>query len=144
MFPKPEEFIIHRPHHYTGLGLHSIKYKSIAGFITTFLQTAVNPTYQRNLLHYLLLRKHLLLTLPYFTQELFNIIREVKDESTINISKLSEKDWTRFLTENYVTMTSKDIEADDKIFTPSKAERASPAIDNPASLLTSSAFSGAS
>ena len=125
----------------------------MAGFITTFLQTAVNPTYQQNLLHNLLLRKHVVREdvphapnppPPYFTQELFNIIREVKDESTINISKLSEKDWTRFLTENYVTMTSKDIEADDKIFTPSKAERASPATDNLASLLTSPAFSGAS
>ena len=27
MFAKPEEFILHRPHHYGGLGLHSVKYK---------------------------------------------------------------------------------------------------------------------
>ena len=56
MFEKPAETVLHRPHH-GGLGLHSPKYKALAGFITTFLQTATNPTYRSNLLHNLLYRK---------------------------------------------------------------------------------------
>ena len=60
MFAKPEEFILHRPHHYGGLGLHSVKYKGMAGFITTFLQTATNSSFHQNLLHNLLYRKYVL------------------------------------------------------------------------------------
>ena len=51
---------IHRPHSYGGLGLHSVKYKALAGYITTFLQTASNPSFCPNLLHSQLYRKQLL------------------------------------------------------------------------------------
>ena len=44
MFAKPEETVLHRPQHYGGLGMHSVKYKALAGYITTFLQTAANPS----------------------------------------------------------------------------------------------------
>ena len=90
--------IIHRPHYYGGLGLHSVKYKALAGFITTFLQTAANSSFQPNLLHNLLYRKHVLLEdvpeapvppPPYLTQELFNIIRAVKESTSINIVKMT-------------------------------------------------------
>ena len=57
---KPEEMILHRPHHHGGLGLHSVKYKALAGFITTFIQTAANPVYRQNLLHSALFRKYVL------------------------------------------------------------------------------------
>ena len=59
-FAKPEEHVLHRPHQYGGLGLHSVKYKALAGFITTFLQTAANPKFQQNLLHSLLYMKYVL------------------------------------------------------------------------------------
>ena len=87
---KPEEMILHRPHHHGGLGLHSVKYKALAGFITTFLQTAANPAYRQNLLHSVLFRKYILEETdvpgvpdtipPYFTTEFFSIIRKVKVE----------------------------------------------------------------
>ena len=60
MLAKPEEMILHRPASYGGLGLQHIKYKSMAGFISTFLQTAANPAFQSNLLHTLLYRKYVL------------------------------------------------------------------------------------
>ena len=59
-FAKPEESVLYRPHQHGGLGLHSVKFKALAGFITTFLQTAVNTTFRPNLLHNLLYRKHVL------------------------------------------------------------------------------------
>ena len=60
MFAKPEEMILHRPHYYGGLGMHSVKYKALAGFITTFLQSAANSLFRQNLLHNQLYRKHVL------------------------------------------------------------------------------------
>ena len=49
MLAKPEEMILHRPYSHGGLGLHSVKYKALAGLITTFLQTAANPSYRSNI-----------------------------------------------------------------------------------------------
>ena len=137
MFAKPEEMILHRPQHYGGLGLHSLKYKAIAGFITTFLQTAVNPSFCQNLLHSLLFRKYVLNEdesaapdppPPYFTPDLFSIIRKVKDESPLNIVTMTEKDWSRLLTEDCLTMTT-NPETEQRHFTPCKAELASPSTD---------------
>ena len=73
---KPEEILLHRPPSYVGLGLRPVKQKALAGFISTFIQTAANPSFQHNLLHTLLYRKYVLP--PYFSEELFNIIRRVK------------------------------------------------------------------
>ena len=61
MLLKPEEMLLHRPPSYGGLGLHSVKCKALAGFISTFMQTAANPRFQPSLLHNLLYRKHVLL-----------------------------------------------------------------------------------
>ena len=60
MFAKPEEMVLHRPPSYGGLGLQSVKYKALAGSISTFIQTAANPAYRSNLLHSLLFRKFVL------------------------------------------------------------------------------------
>ena len=115
MFAKPEEKILHRPHHYGGLGMHSVKYKALAGFITTFLQTAANPSYRPNLLHTQLYRKNVLgedvdgapaTNPPYFSDEIFSIIRKVRETSPLNIINMKEKDWTRLLTEDFITMVS--------------------------------------
>ena len=117
----------------------------MAGFITTFLRTAANPSFHQNLLHNLLYRKYVLHEEvpeaptpppPYFSQELFDTIREAKEASALNILKMTEKDWTRLLTENNVTMTSTDTETGEKVFTPCRAERVSPATDWEVSWLT--------
>ena len=102
MFAKPEEMVLHRPPNSGGLGLHSVKYKSLAGFITTFLQTAANPAYRPNLLHNLLYRKYVLeeenvagapIHLPpYLSLDFFSIIRKVKSDSPLNITTMSERD----------------------------------------------------
>ena len=114
MFEKPAEMILFRPHYYGGLGLHSPKLKATAGFISTFLQTAANPSFRTNLLHNQMYRKHVLdeddvpgapnQPPPYFTRELFNIIKMVKSKYSANIITMSEKDWTQILTKDFITM----------------------------------------
>ena len=137
MFAKPEEIMLHRPHHYGGLDLHSLKYKATAGFITTFLQTAVNPTYCQNLLHSLLYRKYVLSEdtptapdppPPYFTPDIFSSIRKAKEESPLNIVTMTEKDWSRLLTEDFLTMTP-DPETGQRHYIPCRVELASPSTD---------------
>ena len=135
-FAKPEEMVLHRPHSYGGLGLHSVKYKSLAGYITTFLQTASNPSFCPNLLHSLLYRKYVLdedipdapdPPPPYFSKDFFLIIKNVKNNSPLNVTTMKEKDWVRYLTEDYITMTSDP--SGRQHFTPCKAELASPTTD---------------
>ena len=86
----------------------------MAGFITTFLQTATNPKFRQNLLHNLLFRKYVLgedvqaapnPPPPYLPLDMFAIIKKVKEETPLNITTMAEKDWTRLLTEDFVTMT---------------------------------------
>ena len=43
MFAKPEEMVLHRPPSDGGLELQCVKYKALAGSISTFIQTAANP-----------------------------------------------------------------------------------------------------
>ena len=134
MLIKPEEMLLHRPPDHGGLGLHHVEQKSLAGFISTFLQTAVNPSYQPNLLHNLLYRKYVLEEQdvigapnhlpPYFSEDLFNTIRRIKENSPLNIVAMTEKDWSRYLTEEQVTMEL-NPESGVQQFRPCKAETAS-------------------
>ena len=138
MFAKPEEMVLHRPHSYGGIGLHSVKYKALACYISTFMQTAANPNFRSSLLHQLLYRKHVLdeddvpgvpaQLPPYLSQDLFNIIKKVKNESPLNITSLTEGDWSRLLTEDYVTMEF-NFDSGRKEFRPCKAELACPTTD---------------
>ena len=134
MITKPEEMLLHRPPSYGGLGLQHIKYKSLAGFIFTFLQTAANPAFHSNLLHTLLYMKYVLeedhvpVAPTQLPPDLFTIIRKVKTDTPINIVTMSERDWSRLLTEHYVTMR---VNPDSGVseFLPCKAELASPTTD---------------
>ena len=106
--------MLHRLHIQGGIGLHYVKFKAFAGFITSFLQTEVQPAYRTNLLHSLLDRKYVLeeenvpgvptQPPPHFSQELFSMIKKVHEGSTMNITTMTEKDWSRLLTEEYITM----------------------------------------
>lgn len=137
MLAKPEEFVLHRPHHSGGLGIHHVKYKALAGYITTFLQTAANPAFITNLLHSLLYKKFILgeevpcapdPPPPYFSQEFFSIIRKAKEETPLNIITMKEKDWVRLLTEEYITMEVDNVTGQQHLI-PCRAELASPTTD---------------
>ena len=83
-------------------------------FITSFLQTAAYTNFLSNQLHCFIFRKHVLgeedvpgvptQPPPYFSQEMFSIVKKVHEESSINIITMTEKDWSRLLTKEYITM----------------------------------------
>ena len=60
LYEKPSEAIMCRPTYYGGLGLYSVRYRSQAMLIRTFMETAVNPMYRHSLLHSQLYRYHIL------------------------------------------------------------------------------------
>ena len=109
---KPAEIILHRPPMHGGLGLVSLKYKAMAILIRNFMETAAHPKYRKNLLHSVLYRYHILGDdtvsdpgfLPYYPQSFFETIKEVQRFSTLNPVTMSICQWTRFLTERYLTM----------------------------------------
>ena len=50
-FKKPQELILYRPNHMGGLSLHHFKLKAASMLIRSFMKTAANPKYLRNLYH---------------------------------------------------------------------------------------------
>ena len=46
---KPEDFVLYRPRNLGGLGLVHVEIKAQALLTRSFLETAVNPTFRRNL-----------------------------------------------------------------------------------------------
>ena len=65
---------------------------------------------------------------PYFSEEFFGLIRKVKRDSSLSIIFMSEKDWTRVLTEDFITMQVNPI-TNTKEFIPCKSELANPNTD---------------
>ena len=85
---------------------------------------------RQNLLHNLLFRKHVLgEDVPEPTPSIsFSGTIWVKEETPLNIVTMAEKDWTRLLTEDFLTMTAVS-DSGQQQFTPCRAERASPTTD---------------
>ena len=59
---------------------------------------------------------------------MFTIIRKVRTDTPLNIVTMSERDWSRLLTEDYVTMRV-NTDSDVCEYLPCKAELASPSTD---------------
>ena len=118
MLEKPSELVLFRKVDQGGLGLHNVKHKALAALITTFLQTAANPKFQRSLFHNSLYRSYVLMDdsilkpdlPPYYNQTFFDIIRKVKDHSPLNPIQMNLSQWYNYLVEEFVTMEVVDDE----------------------------------
>ena len=118
MLEKPSELLLYRPVEEGGLGLHHVQSKALASLISTFLQTAANPSFQQSLYHSLLYRRHCLLDEtapnldipPYYSRFFFNTIRDVVENSPLNPVHMTVKQWYTYLLEINVTMDKVDDE----------------------------------
>ena len=90
----PEELVLHRPRDKGGLNLINTKYKAAAERIRSFLETAIMKKFRSNLLHAALFQWKILLNIPnpgkhpYLKEDMFSLIREVKEEGLLNLSKM--------------------------------------------------------
>ena len=112
MLEKPSELLLYRPVGEGGLGLHHVQSKAQASLISSFLQTALNPSFQSSLYHTLLYKRFCLLDNtvpeleppPYYPMEFFNTIRDVVENTPLNPVQMCVKEWYRHLLEINVTM----------------------------------------
>ena len=111
MFEKPSEAVMFRPTSYGGLGVLCPKFRALACLIRSFLETAANPSFRRNLFHEQLFRFHIMLDRsipnpgfpPYYPPDFFRTIRNAKDDTSINITSMTTSQWSTFLVEENVT-----------------------------------------
>ena len=112
-----------------GLGLHH------AHLITTFLQTAAGKRFQQSLFHSWLFRYHVLGDTnmpnpgftPYYNQQFFQLITEVKEKTPLNPLHMSVKEWYAFLLERNVTKREVDLENRQELI-PCKVELVHPSV----------------
>ena len=89
----------------------NVKYRAMAELIKSFLDTAINPTFKRNIYHQALYSWHVegVRTIPdpghppYYSTEFFNAIKEVKAEGLLRLSGMTLGMWYKVLLENHVT-----------------------------------------
>ena len=100
---KPEELILFRPVKNGGLGLSSVKHKSLAFLIKTFLEMAMSSTFIKSQYLTMLFRSQILEEdilcpplPPYFTASFFATIKKAK-YAGCDIGSMSTRDWYRYL-----------------------------------------------
>ena len=132
LYEKPSELVLFRPISYGGLGMLNPKYRAL---IRSFLETAPNPNFQRNIFHEQLYRYHVLQEKdlpnpgfpPYYSPDFFSTIRKVKDETPLNVTTMSIKQWSQLLVEDNVTMAT--LPDNTMEYIPCKAELVNPSTD---------------
>ena len=137
LLEKPSEAIMCRPINFGGLGVINVKFKAQAMLIRTFMETAANPQFRNNLLHSVLFRYHVLGDtsvpdpgyLPYYPSSFFKAIKQVHDETPLNVKTMSTSQWVRILTEDGLTMETVDT----RQYRPCKAEISAASNDWPLS-----------
>ena len=108
---KPEVSVLYKGRQEGGLNMINVKYRAMAELIKSFLDTAINSTFKRNIYHQALYSWHVegVRTIPdpghppYYSTEFFNAIKEVKAEGLLRLSGMTLGMWYKVLLENHVT-----------------------------------------
>ena len=127
-----------------GLGVYNVKMRAMAMLLHAFLSQAISPCYKSNVYYTTLYRWHVLEDRdlpnpgcpPYYSLNFFSIIRDVRDNSPLNVAHLSVKQWYRLLMEKGVTHTSDDPSSP-PVLIPAKVELENPQVDMATSYLFS-------
>ena len=109
----------------------SSKYKGMAILIRSFLETAVNPKFQISMYHQALFLWHVRGSRnipdpgrpPYYSLEMFEIIREVDNSNKFDIIKMKGKDWYIYLLDKYVLKSDIDENNQQNIVCKAEAEK---------------------
>ena len=107
--------------------------------IHTFLTQAISPCFSTNQYHNSLYRWHVLEQRdfpnpgrpPYYSSTFFSLIKDVKENTPLNVARVTVKEWYRLLMEKGVTHTSNDPDTPPLLIA-SRAEERHPGTDFPA------------
>ena len=138
MLEKPQEMVTYRQAELGGLGVYNVKVRAMAMLIHTFLAQAISPRFTTNQYLNSLYRWHVLEHRdlpnpgrpPYYSATFFAIIKDVKDNTPLNVMWVTVKQWYQLLLEKGVTHTSEDPNSPPVII-PSKLEERHPVVDFP-------------
>ena len=116
MLLKPQEFMMYREVESGGLGVYNVQIRALAMLIHTFLSQAICPNFTTNLYYNTMYRWHVLEERdlpnpgcpPYYSSKFFSIIRDVRNNSPLDVALISVKQWYKILIERGVTHTSED------------------------------------
>ena len=136
MLLKPQEVMLYRAPGLGGLGLYNVKTRCIAMLIHTFLLQAVSPLFPTNFYLNTLFRWHVLDERvvpdpgrpPYYSVAFFSIIKDVHENTPLNVKWISVKQWCQLLLERGVTHNSEDQDSPASLI-PSRLEESSPGTD---------------
>ena len=135
---KPSETVLFRGIGDGGLGLFNVKIRSLALLIRCFVETSANPKFRHSLYHELLYRYHVLHEVslpnsglpPYYDQTFFDTIKYYKENSSLNITTMTTKQWYTILMEDNVLMTPATATSPQKLL-PVRVEVQHPTLDWP-------------
>ena len=114
MLEKPQEMVTFRQVELGGLGLHCVKTMAMAMLKHTFLSEPICPRFANNQYHQHLYKWHVLEERhfsdpgrpPYYSSTFFNLIKDVKENTPLNVAWVTVKQWYQLLLERGVTHTS--------------------------------------
>ena len=114
MLEKPQEMVTYRQVGLGGLGLHCVKTRAMAMLIHTFLNQAISNKFVQNQYYKHLYKWHVLDEReipnpgkpPYYSTNFFNIIKDVRNNTPLNLSSVNVRQWYQLLLERGVTHTS--------------------------------------
>ena len=110
---KPSELVLYRSSEHGGLGLFNVKIRALALLIRSFIETSINPSFLHSLFHETLFRYHVLGEVslpdpglpPYYDRNFFDIIKHYHQNTSVNISMMSTREWYKVLLDDQVVMT---------------------------------------
>ena len=136
MLEKPQELVTFRSTEHGGLGVYNVKVKAMAMLINTFLAQAICPNFPHNQYLNTLYRWHVLedRTIPdpgrppYYSVDFFSLIKDVKENSPLNVAWVTAKQWYQLILEKNVThdCTDPNLPA---VLLPSKFELRNPGVN---------------
>ena len=136
MLEKPQEMVTFRQLELGGLGLHCVRSRAMAMLIHTFIQQAVSPEFKVNQYYENLYKWHVEDNRdfpcpgkpPYYSATFFNLIKDVKNNTPLNVARVTVKQWYQLLLERGVTHTSTNHNEPPQII-PTRLEEKYPGID---------------
>ena len=115
LLEKPSKIALHRPVEQGGLGLLCVQRRGLAFLISSFLETAINPKFSRNLLHEWLLRFYVFdeplpkpNIPPYFRGEFFPTLRRLQSAS-VNLKLCNVKTIYNFLMDDLLKVEETEV-----------------------------------
>ena len=136
MLEKPQEMVTFRQVELGGLGVHCVKTRAMAMLIHTFLSQAISPMFTGNQYHKYLYKWHVLQETdipnpgrpPYYSSTSFELIKDVKENTPLNVAWVTVKQWYQLILGRGVTHSSDDKDAPPALL-PSKLEDRNPNLD---------------